>query len=214
MNIGTSGVNIKINSKNMERLYDSPPQNTESKENKIEKNQIKEGADFAFKQTPELADIGTMEQYSEYLDTVFPESKAKDIVYHRTVKKFDVFDKTKTKKINGYRFYFSPINTGRYGQYVMQAILNIKNLAEPYNDNFINDVNKEHPEYTEGKSKYFYLPAQIYVNANKYGYDGVYAFEGGNDDEYSVYEPEQINVLGSEWDMENFKKFVANENKT
>ncbi|QQG53017.1 MAG: hypothetical protein HY931_02170 [Candidatus Falkowbacteria bacterium] len=195
----------------MEKFPFSFPQNTDLKENKIEKPQIKEGVDFAFEQIPELADIGTKEQYSKYLDTVFPESKIKDIVYHRTVEKFDVFDKSKTKEINGYRFYFSPINTGRYGQYVMQAVLNINNLAEPYNDEFINYVNKEHPEYTEGKSKNFYLPANIYVYANKYGYDGVYAFEGTNDDEYSVYEPEQINVLGSEQDMENFKKFVGNE---
>lgn len=182
-------------------------------ENKIEKPKIKEGVDFVFEQIPELAQIGTKEQYSEYLDTVFPESKVKDIVYHRTVEQFDVFDKSRTKEINGYRFYFSPFNTGRYGKYVMQAVLNIKNLAEPYNDNFIDEINKEHPEYTEGKSKYFHLPAQIYVYANKYGYDGVYAFGGTNDDEYSVYEPEQINVLGSECDIENFKKFVAGENK-
>jgi len=197
----------------MEKFFNTIPDNTEQKENKIEKHRIKQGVDFAFKQNPELSNIGTMEQYSEYLDTIFPESKVKDIVYHRTVEQFDVFDKSKTKQTNGYRFYFSPINTGRYGQYVMQSILNIKNLAEPYNDDFINNVNKEHPEYTKGKSEYFHLPAQIYVNANKYGYDGVYAFEGTNDDEYSVYEPEQINVLGSECDMENFKKFVANENK-
>lgn len=197
----------------MEKFFNNIPQNTEQKENKIEKRYIKEGADFTFKQIPELSDIGTIEQYSEYLDTVFPESKVKDIVYHRTVEQFNVFDKSKTKQINGYRFYFSPINTGRYGQYVMQAILNIKNLAEPHNDNFIEDVNREHPEYTRGKSEYFHLPSQIYINANKYGYDGVYAYEGTNDDEYSVYEPEQINVLGSESDMESFRKFVANDNK-
>ena len=206
-----SGANIKVDI-NMEKFPNNALHNAEQKENKIEKPQIKEGVDFVFEQIPELAYIGTVEQYSEYLDTVFPESKIKDIVYHRTVEQFNVFDKSRTKQINGYRFYFSPINTGRYGQYVMQAILNIKNLAEPYNDHFINNVNKEHPEYTEGKSEYFYLPTQIYVHASKYGYDGVYAFEGTNDDEYSVYEPEQINVLGSECDIENFKKFVANEN--
>jgi len=197
----------------MEKFPNNFQQNAEQKESKVEKPRIKEGVDFAFKQNPELSEIGTMEQYSEYLDAVFSESKVRNIVYHRTTAQFNVFDKSKTKQINGYRFYFSPINTGRYGQYVMQAILNIKNLAEPYDDQFINNVNKEHPEYTEGKSEHFYLPAQIYVNASKYGYDGVYALEGTNDDEYSVYEPEQINVLGSECDTENFKKFVANENK-
>ncbi|MCU0660166.1 MAG: hypothetical protein MUD00_00935 [Candidatus Pacebacteria bacterium] len=59
-------------------------ENVHSGENKIEKLQIKEGVDFVFEQHPELAEIGTKEQYSEYLDTVFPESKIKDIVYHGT----------------------------------------------------------------------------------------------------------------------------------
>lgn len=177
-------------------------------ENNQEKPKIKEGVDFVFEQNPELEKIGSKEKYSEYLDTVFPESKVRGIVYHRTGEKFDFFDKSKTKEINGNRFYFSPINTGRYGEHVIQAILNIKKLAIPYDDNFIEEVNKKHPEYTRGKSKYFYLPAQIYVNADKYGYDGVYAFGGTNDDEYSVYLPEQIHILGSKQDMEGFKEFV------
>ena len=151
--------------------------------------------------------------YAEYLETIFPESKVRGIVYHRTGERFDVFDKSKTKKTNANRFYFSPINTGRYGDHVMQAILNIKNLATPYDNNFINDVNIKHPEYTKGKSEYFHLPAQIYVNADKYGYDGVYAFEGTNDDEYSVYHPEQIHILGSKQDIERFKKFAHKKEK-
>lgn len=181
-----------------------------NQENKIEKPRIKEGVDFAFEQNPELEKIGSKEEYSKYLDTIFPESKVKDIVYHRGPEKIDNFDKSKTKEINGNRFYFSPLNTGRYGEHLIQAVLNIKNLANPYDDEFIENVNKEHPEYTAGKSKNFYLPAQIYVNASKYGYDGVFALEGTNDDEYSVYEPEQIHSLGSEDDLENFKKFVEN----
>jgi len=181
-----------------------------SDENTIGKPQVKEGVDFMFEQNPEIAKIGTKEEYTEYLETIFPESKVRDIVYHRSSKKIDAFDKSKTKEINGDRFYFSPFNTGRYGQYVTQAILNIKNLAVPYSDNFMNDVNKSHPEYTKGKSVYFHLPAQIYVNADKYGYDGVYAFESTNDDEYSVYLTEQIHILGSKQDIERFKKFVEN----
>ena len=171
----------------------------------------KEGVDFTFEQNPKLASIGSKEQYSQYLDTIFPESKVRNIVYHRTGERFDVFDKSKIKKTNANRFYFSPINTGRYGGHVMQAILNIKNLATPYDNNFINDVNIKHPEYTKGKSEYFHLPAQIYVNADKYGYDSVYAFEGTNDDEYSVYHPEQIHILGSKQDIEGFKEFLHNQ---
>ena len=38
-----------------------------------------------FQSNPELASIGTLSQYSDYLSTIFPSSKIKDIVYHRKV---------------------------------------------------------------------------------------------------------------------------------
>lgn len=62
-------------------------------ENKIENSQIKKGVDFVFEQNPQLAEIGTKEQYSEYLDIIFPESKTKDILYHGTKNEFDEFSK-------------------------------------------------------------------------------------------------------------------------
>jgi len=173
----------------------------------------KEGIDFAFEQNPELAQIGTKKQYSEYLDTIFPESKVRNILYHRGPEQVMVFDKSKIKDSSAKRFYFSPINTGRYGQHITNALLDIKNLAKPGNKDFIDDLNKKHPEYTEGKSKWFYLPAQIYKNADKYGYDGVFDFEGTNDDEYSVYEPEQIHILGSKQDIKGFKEWLNSKDK-
>ena len=53
---------------------------------------VKPGVSELFESNPELANIGTPEQYSQYLDTVFPDSKVKDIVYHGTDKEFDKFD--------------------------------------------------------------------------------------------------------------------------
>lgn len=47
--------------------------------------EIKPGVAELFESNPELANIGTPEQYSQYLDTVFPDSKVKDIVYHWSV---------------------------------------------------------------------------------------------------------------------------------
>jgi hypothetical protein len=35
-----------------------------------------------FEDAPELSNIGTIEQYTKYLETIFPNSKVKDIVYH------------------------------------------------------------------------------------------------------------------------------------
>jgi hypothetical protein len=73
---------------------------------------VKEGVSELFDSTPELASIGTPQQYSAYLDTIFPESKVQDIVYHGTHTRFNKFDKSlsgsKTKaSINGKGFFFS-----------------------------------------------------------------------------------------------------------
>jgi hypothetical protein len=46
--------------------------------------ETKKGVQEVFEDNPELALIGSPEQYSEYLDSVFPNSKIKDIVYRAT----------------------------------------------------------------------------------------------------------------------------------
>lgn len=55
------------------------------------KVEVKEGVSELFESNPELAAIGTPEQYSQYLDTIFPDSKIKDIVYHGSDRTFDKF---------------------------------------------------------------------------------------------------------------------------
>ena len=40
------------------------------------------GIRYAYNRNPELANIGTLEEYNDYLKTVFPESKVRDINYH------------------------------------------------------------------------------------------------------------------------------------
>ena len=45
---------------------------------------IRPGVAELFQANPQLSEIGDEEQYSAYLDTIFPDSKVKDIVYHGT----------------------------------------------------------------------------------------------------------------------------------
>jgi hypothetical protein len=54
-----------------------------------------------FEENPELAKVGTLQEYNYYLSTIFPDSKVKDIVYHGT--------KSEIKNYNG-----RPINTSGY----------------------------------------------------------------------------------------------------
>ena len=56
---------------------------------------VKPGVEELFDSNPELASIGTQEQYSQYLDSIFPDSQVKDIVYHGTNNIFESFSKSK-----------------------------------------------------------------------------------------------------------------------
>ena len=51
----------------------------------------KEGTSDVFKNNSKLSEIGTEEQYSAYLDTVFPSSKVDGIQYHGTQREFEEF---------------------------------------------------------------------------------------------------------------------------
>jgi hypothetical protein len=58
------------------------------------RSNIKPGVQDVFDSNPELANIGTQSQYSQYLDTIFPDSKVKDIVYHGSpIKNITKFNK-------------------------------------------------------------------------------------------------------------------------
>ncbi len=50
---------------------------------------IKDGVDFVFEQNPELSKIGTKEQYSQYIDSIFPETKINKIVFQERVYDLD-----------------------------------------------------------------------------------------------------------------------------
>jgi hypothetical protein len=157
---------------------------------------VKEGVEELFNSNPELSNIGTQEQYSQYLDSIFPDSKVKDIVYHRSPNKFDSFDKkfkgvtSKLKDaVDG--FFFSTRDIGEdikysmnidLGSNVYNAILNIKNPVEtdtwsdtPSTDGF-DGINRLYDDFTE----------------------------------LVVFEPEQIHILGNKQDIEGFKQFVVN----
>jgi len=83
---------------------------------------IKPGAESIFIQFSELEDIGTSEEYSAYLDNIFPESKVKDIVYYGTNTKVSFFDErllgnsidTETAGLGYYINTKPPKNNARY----------------------------------------------------------------------------------------------------
>jgi hypothetical protein len=178
--------------------------------------QAKPGVQELFNDNPELADIGTPQQYSAYLDTIFPDSKVKDIVYHGTPDgQFESFDVSKAGKTtyqpteaiyftSGKRtadFYaegsvdFSQFESREEYEAVKTAkvfsvILNAKELKL---------VDNPQAQSPEGDA--------ILRTKNKIVDNGIvdspeYAHQ------YIVFNPNQIYILGGKQDVEGFKTFM------
>ena len=158
------------------------------------------------------------EDIQRFIDSVFPDSKVKNIVYHGTNYKFEEFEKEYIDI--GYSSYFegfhfaSNINTSldrnisKSNNFkVLPILLNITNLK--------NTVDSE----IGGESlTHWHLEIR---GAIKNGYDGLIydnLYEGNGDKSYVVFEPEQIYILSSDSamiDFENFMKFEkSNLSKT
>lgn len=166
--------------------------------------EIKEGVDFVFEQNSELAEIGTKEQYSQYLDTIFPKSKVKDIVYHSSPSKI----KSYKESIFGTYFAYSPIRN-TYGNIINCAILNSENplvipnkednvkIKETYNKNYRN-YNNPISFLSDGLPIYTFDAS---IESSTVTKEGV---------QIRVRNPDQIHILGSEHDIEQFKMFIKN----
>lgn len=151
--------------------------------------EVTEGVSEVFESNPELAEIGTEEQYNAYLNTIFPESKVKDIVYHNTKEKFEEFDKTKLIS-DGFYFTSDKAAYAHVGEVKMAVVLNLKN---PITDapGLSETINKP------GDTKRF----------SDLGNDGIIDTEGLG--EIIAFEPDQIHILGSKQDIIGFEDFIA-----
>ena len=162
--------------------------------------QIKEGVDYVFEQNPELEKIGTKEQYSEYLDTVFPKSSIKDILYHGALERRDQWRKNQhfgTLEAAKSRTEFIKQVTTKFQtkEIIFPVLINLLNVKRVHDA----DYNWEPVINLANQEKFDGL---VYENNN----------QGKNADSYLVFDPERIYLLGSETDMERFKGFIENKN--
>lgn len=156
-----------------------------NKEQNLENiTEIKKGVDFVFEQNPELAKIGNLVEYSEYLNTIFPDSKIKEILYHGSKEKIENL-KPRAKK---------------FGDIGLFSTKNL-NLAKSYggitNPLIVNMISPK--IITNATPNTETLPTDFdgYINTMS--------------DEVVVFQPNQIYVLGTEKDVENFKNFVEKD---
>jgi predicted NAD-dependent protein-ADP-ribosyltransferase YbiA (DUF1768 family)/alkylated DNA repair dioxygenase AlkB len=149
--------------------------------------EVKPGVSELFESNTELASIGTPQQYSAYLDTIFPDSKVKDIVYHQGKEDFEKFDLSKSTESPVIYFSYYKPTTSIFGDKTKSLILNFKN---PF-------IEKDSLQYDSLEQTY----KDKFVEE---GYDAIIT-----PNEIGVaFEPEQIHILGNKQDIEGFKEFV------
>ena len=97
-----------------------------------ELNNSKIGVNDVFKENEELFKIGTQQQYSQYLNTIFPDSKVKEIVYHSTKnKELNIV----SKRIDTSSFWFGTKNNIKIGFY--------SSTNKEYSQSFITDIDEK-----------------------------------------------------------------------
>jgi hypothetical protein len=175
----------------LDHLFEDPKYYTKLSKIKLEEN-INVDKQI-FESNPELASIGTLQQYSNYLSTVFPSSKIKDIVYHASPNKIEKFRDT----MFGTYFSYSPIK-GAYGDIINSALLNVKNpliLPKP-TDSTEEKItyNKEYRNYNNPSSPY-----DASIESSSVTKEGI---------QIKIKNPEQIYILGSKQDIEGFTQYI------
>jgi hypothetical protein len=169
---------------------------------------IKPGVPELFESNPELAKIGTPAQYSAYLDTIFPNSKEKDILYHSSSAKFEKF----RESMFGISLSYSPLPY-TYGENVYPVVVDVKNPLEAPLDGTAEEkriYNEEYREYNYPISTPDNQPVYTPEGYRAYKYDASIEQSSVTPEgvQIRVRRPEQIHILGTQKDIESFKAFV------
>lgn len=153
---------------------------------------VTSGVQELFESNAELAEVGTPEQYSAYLDSIFPDSKVKDVVYHGKISDNPI-SKSKSDAQYGSAYYFTSKlkNTKEFGKNIIKAIVNVINPSK--------DAFEDSGSFTAKR---------MVEILNQKGYDAIDETSKEYPAQLVVFEPEQIHILGSKEDIEGFKKFV------
>ena len=211
----------------------------------------KEGIDFVFEQNPELEKMilkwsqliknrerEAKQLYSEYLDTIFPESQMRSIVYHNSDAEFkDIWFKPMPPKFDTlnsvegvYNFSTNRKFIQRYGKLTYAVLLNSKQAVfESNSGEYIDDLDRPLSEllFKLWKQKAENMFAPKYDPSLK-NTDALIHYITG--EEYverhpvsgrefwlpkqtliSVFDPDQIHILWSQKDIECFQEWLKNK---
>jgi hypothetical protein len=184
---------------------------------------IKPGVEELFESNPELASLGTPQQYSQYLDTIFPDSQVKDIVYHGTYKPLEYFDKVEISEGHGsgaiffadfkYANYFAnydsniTINGIKAQKTIIPTLINMKNPLLVTDVKFHRRSLKPNWLSPSGTQD-----ARDILSRNKDN-DGLIGVDSSDIENttHVVRDSDQTHILGSKQDIEGFKKFIGSK---
>ena len=166
---------------------------------------MKAGVEEFMKANPQLSKIGTAQQYSDYLDTIFPKSKVKEILYHGGPEQ--ITDRFKLSMTDEGAFY--------NGIYFSNSLDYIQQLGE--------DASKDVSQITTAvinAEDNFQVEEPIGYGTGQYWlfekYDSIMGKDAGQvveGDVFAVREPSQIHILGNRQDRDAFRKYVENQKK-
>jgi hypothetical protein len=160
--------------------------------------------DYVFNNHPELSNIGTKEQYTLYLASIFPDSKIKDIMFHASPNKFSQFKDPSSTGLSHIWFSEKPLSD-QFGSNIYSVVLDVKSPLSEENPNYGKEIrryeNPLNPDWINNYATTGELP--------KFEYDGTIRGSRVDDGKsVTVRNPNQIHILGFEKDMKQFKDFV------
>ena len=187
--------------------------------------QSKEGLEFAYYSNPELATIGSKEQYNEYIRTIFPNSKTPNIYYHGGRKGIETFKTPKDLDFKKNKGVHS--GTKDYGIYFTGD----KSIAKTYSRGYNKLERQIYPVLLNTQevyktNKFFALnlrklfgskvlnPQSITerdFNTTLKGKDSI--IWHGEKGEIVVFSPSQVYILGSKTDVKGFRNYMKNQGR-
>jgi len=145
-----------------------------------------------------------LQLYSQYLDSVFPDSQVKDIVYHGTRRTEKSFEKRIPDDAYGSNaIYFAD---KKYAETFGNLIPSLLNITAPLTSELKFNRRRLKPGFISPAGT---VDARdlLRKNSNNDGLIGV-DYSDTENSTYVVKEPEQIHILGSKQDIDGFKEFA------
>jgi hypothetical protein len=166
-----------------------------------------------FNKYNKLSEIGSIEQYREYINTIFPNSNVRDIVYHGGT--LNIQDRGKDQFTGKYGIYFTG-SESRAKSYIKSGNKEYQNKSKIY-EVLINIQNPlDSNIWRRWKFNADMITDKEYDIIKKNNSDGIIVkdflsnFTQYNT-QYVVFNIEQVHILGSEKDINGFSNFINKE---